>query len=95
MKTKAPNTTPSPKKTKSKEMGGNPTREFMTLALDMTWKLAIVVLVPIIGGKVLAGRYNSNYYLLGGILVALIMAITVIYQSYMSANSVDNKKGSK
>lgn len=93
-KTKAPKVTPSPKKTKSK-VGGNPTREFLTVVLDMSWKLAIVVLVPIIGGNVLAHRYSSNYYLLGGIIVALIMAIAVVYQSYVMANGIDNGKGSK
>lgn len=96
-KTKAPKVTPSPQNTKSKEVGKavNPTSQFVSMALDMTWKLAIVVLLPILAGHVLADRYSNNYYLLAGILVALMMAITVIYQSYMAANSINGGKGSK
>jgi hypothetical protein len=96
--TKAPKSTPSPRKVKqSKEVdkGQNPTSVFISLALDMSWKLAVVVLLPIIAGSVLTNRYNTEWYLLGGIAIALIMAVVVVYQSYGIANNAETKKGSK
>ena len=91
--------TPSPRKTtSSKEVDGDksPTALFISLALDMSWKLALVVLLPIIAGSLLSSHYQSSWFLLIGIVLAFSMAIAVIYQSYMLANSSENtKKGSK
>lgn len=77
-------------------MGKSPSSVFISLALDMSWKLATVVLLPIIGGSLLAHKYKANYYLIAGAFVAFILAIVVVYQSYNIANqSEDNPKDAK
>lgn len=52
---------------------------FVTAALDMSWRLAIVVLVPIIGGFELDKRLNTTPalsilgFLLAGAGVAIVL----------------------
>lgn len=90
---------PSPRKAKNSnevDQGKSPTSIFIALVLDMTWKLAIVVLLPIILGRFLSDHFNNSAYLLLGIAVALILSMTVVYQSYNAANRLENgKKGNK
>jgi F0F1-type ATP synthase assembly protein I len=62
-KTTAPETTPSPTTGETQQtVGGgnlNPRGEFIAAALNMSWQLAIVVLVPVIGGFELDKKLNT------------------------------------
>jgi len=68
-KTKAPGKTPSPAGPVKTAAGRDaetksPTNVFITAALDMSWRLAIVVVVPIIGGNALDQRWHTSPALL-------------------------------
>jgi hypothetical protein len=63
-KTTAPKKTPSPNGGEQQSVPAavrvpNPKTEFFMAALNMSWQLAIVVLVPIIGGFELDQKLNS------------------------------------
>jgi len=84
-KTKAPTATPSPTTGDSLSTKGgssNPRADFIAAALNMSWQLAIVVLVPIIGGFELDKALNSlpSLTLLGFLLAMIGMALVVWHQ---------------
>jgi F0F1-type ATP synthase assembly protein I len=88
--TKAPDTTPSP------DLGGtqkSPNALFVSLALDMSWRLALVVLVPIIGGFELDQVLDTSPLLvvLGFILAMAGMAL-VMWQTMNLANNATRKE---
>jgi F0F1-type ATP synthase assembly protein I len=52
---------------------------FFSLALDMTWQLALVVIVPIVGGYILDKHYHTSPWLtLIGFLVAAVGVFGVL-----------------
>lgn len=52
---------------------------FMSMALDMTWQLALVVIVPIVGGYALDQHYHRTPWLtVGGFAVAAIGVFGVL-----------------
>jgi F0F1-type ATP synthase assembly protein I len=89
-KTNAPKKTPSPREleqTKGVDKGSNPTSIFISMVLDMTWRLALVVVIPIVIGSYLDTHFKKNYvFMLIGLALALVGAVSVIYQSYKGAN---------
>lgn len=60
---------------------------FVGMALDMSWQLALVVLVPIIGGFELDKKFNTAPALtiIGFILAMLGMAL-IMWQTLQTAN---------
>lgn len=76
-KTTAPLSTPSPSQgvSSSKHTATgrpSPTKLFIGAALDMSWRLAIVVLLPVIGGFKLDEHYNTTPLItIGGFVVAM------------------------
>jgi len=81
-KTTAPSTTPSPTPgdTQSSKGGStNPRAEFIVAALNMSWQLAIVVLVPIIAGYELDKKLDTvpSLTILGFLLAMVGMALVV------------------
>ncbi len=60
------------KSTFTVEKTSSPTSVFVTQALDMSWRLAIVVLVPIIGGFELDKKFNSAPLLM---VIGFVLAI--------------------
>ena len=80
-------------------VGKSPTTVFVGMALDMSWRLAIVVLVPIIGGFKLDEALNMSPLLtITGFLVAMTGMGIVMWQTYSAANQIDlpkNPKGEK
>lgn len=86
IKTTAPRKTPSPPKPAKphSSVGGttkSPTMIFVSAALDMSWRLAVVVLVPIIGGFALDRRFNSSPLLsISGFILAIAGVAVVIRQ---------------
>jgi len=52
---------------------------FMSMALDMTWQLALVVIVPIVGGYVLDQHYHKTPWLTAaGFAVAAVGVFGVL-----------------
>lgn len=91
--TKAPVTTPSPTGDERPDSAvgktGNPSSVFIGMALDMSWRLAIVVLVPIIGGFELDQRFKLTPLLtITGFAVAMIGMALVLWQMMQTVNQV-------
>lgn len=90
--TKAPKPTPSPKRgesTPTTPVGktDNPSSVFIGMALDMSWRLAIAVLVPIIGGYELDQRLKLTPLLtITGFLLAMGGMALVMWQTLQAAN---------
>lgn len=94
--TTAPKKTPSPldgqaKPAKAVDQRSNPRTEFVAAALTMSWQLAIVVLVPIIGGFELDKKLNMLPLLtIVGFIVAMVgMAIVVWRQLQLYAPTIN------
>jgi F0F1-type ATP synthase assembly protein I len=99
--TKTPETTPSPKslpKSQQVTVGKpeNPTSQFTGMALDMSWKLAIVVLVPIIGGYEIDSHAGTTPVVtIIGFLLAMLGVGYVMWQTLQSANRANLPKQEK
>lgn len=62
---------------------------FLTMALDMTWQLALVVLLPIIVGVELDNVQDTGrLYTLVGLGVALVGTAVVLYKTLQKANQL-------
>jgi protein-S-isoprenylcysteine O-methyltransferase Ste14 len=100
-KTIAPRQTPSPANSfkplsKVGKNSDNPSTVFITLALDMSWRLAIVVLVPIIGGFELDRRLHTTPLLIiTGFLLAMAGMALVLWQMLQTVNSLPPPKKEK
>lgn len=99
--TKTPETTPSPKPVvtaagNSRVMVGkpeNPQSVFVGMALDMSWRLAIAVLVPIIGGFELDSHIGTTPLLtVVGFIIAMIGFGLVLWRTTQVANEIPAHK---
>lgn len=98
-KTKAP--APSPKggivnqNTSTPASSKSPSSEFIGAALSMSWQLAIVVLVPIIGGFELDKALNMSpvFFILGFIIAMAGMAAVVWHQVQILTPTTDTDEG--
>jgi F0F1-type ATP synthase assembly protein I len=85
-KTTAPKTTPSPTGGESTtsdkaRRDRSPRAQFALAALDMSWQLAVVVLVPLLGGFKLDEKYNSSPVLtLIGFGLAMVGTAVVLWR---------------
>ncbi|HET7060523.1 MAG TPA: AtpZ/AtpI family protein [Candidatus Saccharimonadales bacterium] len=92
--TKTPETTPSPTSaTRSSQVTvgkpENPQSVFVGMALDMSWRLAVAVLVPIIGGFELDSHLGTTPLLtVIGFLVAIAGVVIVMRQTVRTANQM-------
>ncbi|MEK7059846.1 MAG: AtpZ/AtpI family protein [Patescibacteria group bacterium] len=100
-KTTAPGKTPSPAETAKPHTAGgtktvNHTSVFIGAALDMSWRLAIVVLVPIIGGFELDKRLEMTPLLtVTGFVVAMLGMALVMWRTLQQVNTVPAAKQEK
>lgn len=101
-KTSAPNhktPTPTPAagpKARAAQPDPNPTAIFVSAALDMSWRLAIVVLVPVIGGFELDKRLHTTPVItVLGFVAALAGMVLVLRQSIktVAENAPPAKRG--
>jgi len=59
------------------------------MALNMSWQLAIVILVPIIGGVMLDKAIGDKHvFLFVGLLIALIGMSVVLWRTLQVANNI-------
>jgi F0F1-type ATP synthase assembly protein I len=64
---------------------------FLNMALSMSWKLAIVVLVPIVGGSELDQRFHkSPFFTILGLAIAVLGIILVLMNVVAEANKRTN-----
>jgi len=61
--------------------------QFLNMALNMSWQLAVVVLVPILAGVRLDKAFGaSELYTLLGLGVALVGSVAVMWRTLQAAN---------
>ena len=61
---------------------------FVSMVLSMTWQLAVVVIVPIVGGYWLDQRFGSSPILtLAGLALAILGMIWVLWRTVRTANT--------
>jgi F0F1-type ATP synthase assembly protein I len=64
---------------------------FMNMAVEMSWQLALVVIVPIVGGHMLDVRYGTTPWLtFGGLALAITGAFGVLRRVLSEANRRSN-----
>jgi F0F1-type ATP synthase assembly protein I len=87
-RTKAPKKTLSPRDdNKSSVKVGNQSAVFISLALDMSWRLAFAVLVPIIGGFELDKQLKTTPLLtIMGFVIAMLGMALVLWRTLQVAN---------
>jgi F0F1-type ATP synthase assembly protein I len=72
---------------KSGVAGKSPSSVFLTMAVDMSWRLALVILVPIIGGYELDQQLNTDStFLIAGFVLAMIGMGLVFWRTLQVAN---------
>jgi F0F1-type ATP synthase assembly protein I len=101
-KTTAPDVTPSPEETnKTQEDGGGSNTALMMFVgavLDLSWRMALVVLIPIIGGFELDKHLNTTPALtILGFILAMAGTFLVLKKmlTVYSGKSVTNSKENK
>ena len=83
-------------KTYSKVENPSQSRLFISMALDMSWRLAAVVLVPIIGGFKLDEHFKTTPLLtIVGFILAMAGMALVMWQTLQAANRVTVTKKEK
>lgn len=96
--TTAPKREPSPQTGKTKPhtvvgQSNNPSTAFVGMALDMSWRLAMVVLVPIIGGFELDQHLHVAPLLtIIGFGLAMAGMALVMWQTLQAANNLSLPK---
>lgn len=95
MKQAAAHTTTNPHigKTSDKHASKNdqapdPKRAFVTTALDMSWKLAIVVLVPVLAGVQLDKMFGTSFITFIGLALAFAGSGVVMWRAMQAANRI-------
>ena len=69
--------------------GVNSRNVFVSMALTMTWQLAIVVLVPILAGTQLDKHMGTgSTYTFVGLGIAVVGSIAVMWRTLQTANQV-------
>lgn len=61
---------------------------FVSMVLNMSWQLAVVVIVPIVGGYMLDQRlHTSPLLVLSGLVVAVLATCGILWRTVQLANS--------
>lgn len=77
------------KTSSSVEKTTSPTSVFVGMALDMSWRLAIVVLVPIVGGFKLDEAWDTTPVLtITGFVLAMLGMGLVMWYTLQKANNL-------
>ncbi len=92
-KSSAPKTTPTPAKGKVKQQASADQRRiFFAAVVDMSWQLAIVVLVPIVGGYELDKHFKTTPTLtIIGFVLAMAGTFMVMRRVVAQANELQTK----
>ncbi|HVW23553.1 MAG TPA: AtpZ/AtpI family protein [Candidatus Saccharimonadales bacterium] len=87
--TKAPSPRPGTKVAKTGVENDSASAVFISMAVDMTWRLAIAIMVPIVGGYELDQHFNTSPTLsIIGFIVAMGLTGYIMWQTLQKANQV-------
>ena len=78
----------------SSQYDANPSGIVVGLTVSMSWQLAIVVLLPVVGGHIMDNRlhpHGTPIFTLIGLLLAIVGMITVIRRTLKELNKYMNK----
>jgi hypothetical protein len=65
----------------------NPRRDFFVAAANMSWQLAVVVLLPVIGGAELDKALGNSYiFTIIGLVLALGLSTVIMWRAMQTAN---------
>jgi hypothetical protein len=59
---------------------------FVFMALNMSWQLALVVLIPVIAGVQLDKKFNTSFMTFVGLGVAFVGSALVMWRTMQTAN---------
>lgn len=76
----------SAKRAPKKTQVPDPKQAFVATALDMSWRLAVVVLVPVFVGVQLDKRFGTSYITFIGLGLAFIGSGVVMWRAMQRAN---------
>jgi F0F1-type ATP synthase assembly protein I len=81
-------------KNKTSVDGSNEKRQFVALALNMSWQLAVVVLVPVVIGVQLDKHAAGDSYMWTfiGLGIALLVSAAVMWRMLQRANKLPVQK---
>lgn len=96
IKNSAPSVTPKPDKVEVKKDSKSGQLVFMGAVVDMTWQLAFVVLIPVIGGYELDQHFKTSplWIIVGGVL-ALVGSFAVMRRILNQLNQSFTNPGGK
>ncbi len=61
---------------------------FIVMALNMSWQLAIVVIVPLVGGYKLDQHFDSSpIYTVIGLVITVLASFAVLYRTLLDAKN--------
>jgi len=86
--TKSHNSPSSAKRAPEKTQAPDPKQTFVATALDMSWKLAIVVLVPVFVGVQLDKMFGTSFITFIGLALAFVGSGLVMWRALQAANRV-------
>ncbi len=93
VKAARPSPTPAQSDIERYESTLNAKQLFYSSVLDMGWRLAVVVIVPIVIGVKLDDRYNTTpSWTLTALILAAFGAVMVVSKSVKEANRVVNEE---
>lgn len=88
---RAPTDSAAAPKTENVPANKNTQMLFNSAAIGMSWQLAVVVLVPIVGGYNLDERaHSSPFWTLIGLALAMIGMILVVRRALTAFNEITN-----
>jgi len=74
-------------------------KQFLVATLDMSWRLALAFLLPLIAGIKLDDHFNSSpAYVIAGFIVGAMAGAVMVWRSVQEVNEAQaesNKKGDK
>lgn len=84
-----------PIKNKKPKTSTTAQQQFIGAALNMSWQLALAVLVPVIGGVKLDQNFNTTPLLtIIGFMLAIFGMVIVVWRQFQALSPTNHEKGS-
>jgi F0F1-type ATP synthase assembly protein I len=94
MKQTTASPTPEERKSGAPTDSRSPGAAFVVMALDMSWRLTLIVLIPILGGFQLDKKLNTSpLFTLVGFVLAMAGTAYVLWWASKKADSLAMPKG--
>ena len=73
--------------------------QFIGATLNLSWRLALTVLVPVLGGVAIDNKFNTSpSFVLAGLMIAAVFAAMAIWSTVQEVNQQqlnESKKGNR